>query len=266
MEHQSKYLAPDIKISCYEDKLSKTEIVFDHHMLIWFISGTTKIIQVDTCNTFRSGDIFLVPRNHLATIVNYPNNNQQHKTVVMHLSTKRLRDFYAGMDIKVPVDRSGRIRSFGDHPLLTSCLASLIPYFELKGTLPEDIASIKITEAISVLRLIDQDIDSVLANFEMPDKAGLVDFMQKNYMFNMPLEKFSYLTGRSLSTFKRDFKKAFGTTPQKWLTQKRLELAWHNFREKKLRPVDVYYEVGFENLSHFSYAFKKHFGYAPSDL
>jgi hypothetical protein len=32
-------------------------------------------------------------------------------------------------------------------------------------------------------------------------------YMEKNFMFNMPLEKFGYLTGRSITTFKRDFKK-----------------------------------------------------------
>ncbi|MFP3591510.1 hypothetical protein [Chryseobacterium sp. SIMBA_038] len=36
--------------------------------------------------------------------------------------------------------------------------------------------------------------------------------------------------------------------------------------EKKRKPVDVYYETGFENLSHFSFAFKKRFGYAPTKL
>ena len=90
--------------------------------------------------------------------------------------------------------------------------------------------------------------------------------MEKNFMFNMPMEKFGYLTGRSLTTFKRDFKKKFDTTPQKWLTQKRLELAHFHLTDKHKRVVDVCYEVGFENLSHFSYAFKKHFGYAPTTL
>ncbi|WP_310588831.1 helix-turn-helix domain-containing protein [Dyadobacter flavalbus] len=32
------------------------------------------------------------------------------------------------------------------------------------------------------------------------------------------------------------------------------------------RPSDVYLEVGFEDLSHFSYVFKKQFGKAPSQL
>ncbi|MBO9562073.1 MAG: helix-turn-helix transcriptional regulator [Niastella sp.] len=265
MDHQSKYLTPEIKISCYEDKLSRTEIVFDHHMLIWFIAGETRIIQADACHVFRSGDIFLIPRNQPATIVNYPTNNQPHRTVVMHLSPARLRAFYEGVPARTPAGRPGGIRTFGNHPLLRSCFASLMPYFEL-NKLPEEVANIKITEAISILRLIDSDIDSVLADFELPGKIDLVGFMERNYMFNMPIERFGYLTGRSLATFKRDFKKAFQTTPQRWLTKKRLELAYYNFKEKQLKPVDVYFAVGFENLSHFSYAFKKHFGYNPTDL
>ncbi|ACU63432.1 helix-turn-helix domain-containing protein [Chitinophaga pinensis] len=265
MEHQSVYLTPDIKVSSYVDKLSKTKIMFDHHMLVWFIAGETRIVQADTCYTFKAGDIFLIPRNQPATIINYPTNHQPHKTVVMHLSTVRLRAFYAGLNIKASVSSSGKIRRFQHHPLLESCFASLLPYFELKE-LPEDIATIKITEAISILRLIDADIDGELTNFELPGRMDLVDFMERNYMFNMPLERFSYLTGRSLSTFKRDFKKAFDISPQRWLTQKRLELAYVHFTEKKLRPADVYFQVGFENLSHFSYAFKKHFGYTPTDL
>jgi AraC-like DNA-binding protein len=132
--------------------------------------------------------------------------------------------------------------------------------------LPESIASLKIAEAISILREIDKAVDDILANFEEPGKISLVDYMEKNFMFNMPIEKFGYLTGRSLTTFKRDFQKAYNTTPQKWLTQKRLELAHYHFVEKKMKPIDVCYEVGFENLSHFSFAFKKHFGYAPTEL
>lgn len=266
MEFKTTYLSPDIKISLYEDTAFKTEMTFEHHMLIWFISGETKIVQADATFIFGPGDIFLIPRNQLATIINYPKNGLPHKTVAMHLTTERLRDFYTrnkptvGGTIKPQI-----IRSFDKHPLLESCLASLIPYFDLKEMLPENIASIKIEEAISILRSIDKSIDNLLANFEEPGKINIEEFMEKNFMFNMPLEKFGYLTGRSLTTFKRDFKKTFRSTPQKWLTQKRLELAHYQLAEKNKKPVDVYYEVGFENLSHFSYAFKKHFGYSPTE-
>jgi AraC-like DNA-binding protein len=99
-----------------------------------------------------------------------------------------------------------------------------------------------------------------LADFSEPGKINLAAFMEKHYMFNMPMDKFGYLTGRSLSTFNRDFKKSFHITLQKWLARKRLELAHYQLVEKQRKPVEVYLETGFENLSHFSFAFKKHFG------
>ena len=84
VEHVSKYLTKEIKLSCYEDKLFKSDLMFEDHMLVWFISGETKIVQWDTTFHFSTGDIFLVPRNQLATIINYPKNGLPHQTVVMH--------------------------------------------------------------------------------------------------------------------------------------------------------------------------------------
>jgi AraC family transcriptional regulator, exoenzyme S synthesis regulatory protein ExsA len=124
----------------------------------------------------------------------------------------------------------------------------------------------KIEEAISILRSIDKGVDGLLCNFEEPGKINLTDFMERRYMFNMTMYRFGYPTGRSLATFRRDFKKAFNTTPQKWLTEKRLELDRCQIAENRRKPIDVYVETGFENLSHFSYAFKKHFGYPPNTL
>ena len=265
MEYQAKYITSDIKLSCYDDKFFKSDITFDQHMLVWFISGQTKIVQAEHSYVFDAGDIFLIPRNQLATVLNYPKDGLPHKTVVMHLTTETLRRYYAQVHTGSPNKVSQKIRVFRNHPLLESCLASLIPYFDMEK-LPENIATLKITEAITILRTIDPEMDGVLANFEEPGKIELATFMEKNFMFNMPLEKFGYLTGRSLTTFKRDFKRAFNSTPQKWLMQKRLELAHYKLVEKKIKPIDVCYEVGFENLSHFSFAFKKHFGYAPTTL
>lgn len=266
MEHLSKYLTPEIKLSSYKDKLFKSDLIFEDHMLIWFISGQTKIIQADTTFYFKTGDIFLIPRNLLATVINYPTDGVPHKTVVIHLSTQRLKQFYQNINIDKSPPSQQKIFSFNNHPLLQSYLASVIPYFDLQGEFPEHIASLKISEAISILREIDKSVDHVLANFDQPGKIDLIHFMERNFMFNMPMEKLGYLTGRSLSTFNRDFKKQFNSTPQKWLTDKRLQLAYYQLSQKKKKPTEVYLEVGFEDLSHFSFAFKKKYGFAPSQL
>lgn len=265
MDYQVNYIHPKIKISCYSGKLFKTEAAFDEHLLVWLLSGETKIVQADESFVFGPGSTFLIPRHQLATIINYPKDGWPHKAVAMHLSADQLRIFYNNK-VKTNTSLSHKIRTFNHHPLLESCLASLNPYFELKETFPENLAALKITEAIAILHAIDKDIDGVLGNFEDPHKIDLAAFMEKNFMFNMPLQKFGYLSGRSLTTFKRDFFQLYQLTPQRWLTQKRLELAHYQLSQKNRKPIEVYLETGFENLSHFSHAFKKKYGYAPKDL
>ena len=74
------------------------------------------------------------------------------------------------------------------------------------------------------------------------------------------------LTGRSLAAFKRDFEKIFGIPPGRWLMQRRLEEARRLIKEDRKKPSDIYLDLGFENLSHFSFAFKKAFGKSPAML
>ncbi|MEO6550290.1 MAG: hypothetical protein ABIN94_19960 [Ferruginibacter sp.] len=89
--------------------------------------------------------------------------------------------------MKTKAMESPKILCYNNHTLPTSCIASLIPYFEMND-LPENIASLKITEAITILRSIDKQIDNVLANFAEPHKIDLASYMEKNFMFDLPLE------------------------------------------------------------------------------
>ncbi|WP_028297727.1 AraC family transcriptional regulator [Olivibacter sitiensis] len=263
-KQQNEYA--EIVLACIEEKYFKDEIVLEHHSFVRIISGEMKVVQADSSYTFGAGDMLLFPRTQLSTLIKYPKDGRPYKSVVMTLTTERLKEYYAKNLFQLSQPHTHKIRTFEKHPLFESFFASLLPYFEVESELPEKLISIKIEEALTILRSIDIDIDNLLADFSEPYKINLAEFMENNFMFNMPLEKFSYLTGRSLTTFKRDFKKAFNTTPQKWLTQKRLELAHYQLTEKNRKPVEVYLETGFENLSHFSYAFKKHFGLTPTQL
>lgn len=111
-------------------------------------------------------------------------------------------------------------------------------------------------ETFSILRSVDRDIDGVPGDFDEPGKINQTDFMERHYVFNLPVNRFACLIGRNVASFRRDFKKLFNTTPQKWLTAKRPNLAYYEIMEKQRKPIDVFLEAGFENLSHFSYAFK----------
>jgi len=254
----------DIVFSCVTEKYSHSEVIIEHHALTRVLSGEIRVVQPDKSYAFVAGDTFLLPRNLPAAVIKRPKDGRPYKSVSIYLKPDRLKDYYRRHEFKATHPYNNKIKTFDKHLLLESFFASLLPYFEMDEVLPGNIISVKVEEAISILRNIDESIDAVLAYFEEPGKINLAEFMEKNYMFNLSLEKFGYLTGRSLTTFKKDFERAFNNTPGKWLTQKRLELAHYQIFEKKKKPSDVYFDVGFENLSHFSFAFKKLFGYNPT--
>jgi AraC-type DNA-binding domain-containing proteins len=109
-------------------------------------------------------------------------------------------------------------------------------------------------------------LKDVLFDFAEPGKIDLEAYMTKHYRYNVNMDRFAYLTGRSLATFKRDFAKVFHTSPNRWLQQKRLEDAHYLISKKGYRISDAYIEAGFKDFSHFSYAFKKTYGISPSKL
>jgi AraC-like DNA-binding protein len=256
----------EMVLSCLSEKYLKNEVMLNDHCFVRIISGEVKVVLSDTSQIFGPGDTILFPRRQLSTIIQYPKDNKAYKCVLIIFKKGRLRDYYSHNPAHISTKRSPAVKSYEKHPLIESYFSSLLSYFELQDELPEKLLALKIEEALTIIRTIDDSVDTFLADFSEPGKMDLVDFMEQNYMFNMPLAKFSYLTGRSVTTFKRDFTKIYCISPQRWLTNKRLNLAHYLLSQKKRKPVDIYHEVGFENLSHFSYAFKKHFGYAPRKL
>ncbi|MBL4673950.1 MAG: helix-turn-helix transcriptional regulator, partial [Arenicella sp.] len=85
----------------------------------------------------------------------------------------------------------------------------------------------------------------------------------ENYLSNLKISDYAILTGRSDSTFNRDFKRLFGTTPKKWLITKRLSKSHQLLCNTELNVTQVAIEVGYENVSHFIAAYKKTYGVTP---
>jgi hypothetical protein len=244
----------EMVVTCSGDRRYGGEATFEDSVLVSVLAGELKVVQADRTHWCGAGDTVLLPRNQPATLLKYPKDGVPYQAVIMKLPTALVRAYYTQNALVPTQPATTGLLLYAKSPLLQSLFASLLPYLELEYRLPEKLLAVKVTEVMEILRSLNPLSDGVLADISEPGKINLVEFMEANYMFNIPLTKFSYLTGRSLTTFKR------------WLTQKRLTLAHYQLAEKRRKPVDLYLEVGFENLAHFSYAFKKQFGYPPSNL
>ncbi|MBU2914629.1 AraC family transcriptional regulator [Reichenbachiella agariperforans] len=217
--------------------------------------------------TFVAGDTVLVPKNQLLRVIKKPIDDQPFKAVSMLLSDEELRRFYQSRSIlENRDDNIIKQRPIKAHPLLESFFQSLFSYFDMQDELPESLVPIKVQEALTIIDEVDKRASSILGTFSEIGKIDLEKYMEEHFMYNLPLERFAFLTGRSLTTFKSDFKKIFKKTPGKWLTEKRLNLAHFKLTNEKQKATEVYLIAGFENLSHFSFAFKKAFGVSPRNI
>ena len=87
--------------------------------------------------------------------------------------------------------------------------------------------------------------------------------MSINFLYNLKVEEFAKLCGRSLSAFKRDFKDTFNTTPSRWIKYRRLEHAKTLLIESNLNINQICYDCGFINSSHFIKSFKEKYSLPP---
>ncbi|RZJ73077.1 AraC family transcriptional regulator [Flavobacterium sp.] len=77
------------------------------------------------------------------------------------------------------------------------------------------------------------------------------------------VDELAFLCNMSLSTFKRRFAAIYGTSPSKWLLEKRMDKAAKLLRQEKLTASEIYVELGYENLSSFIQSFKQRYGMTP---
>jgi AraC-like DNA-binding protein len=105
-----------------------------------------------------------------------------------------------------------------------------------------------------------------LLALKMKEKRNLRDFMEANFYKPLTVEDYAYLTGRSMSTFNRDFKRQFAMSPKQWLMDKRLQKAQALLATQSHTVGEVALEAGYENFSHFIKAFHKKFGISPKQF
>lgn len=105
-----------------------------------------------------------------------------------------------------------------------------------------------------------------LTSLNNKERKSLRAFMHANFSKPLSIEDYAYLTGRSLSTFRRDFKMQFGLSPKQWLIDKRLEKAHTLLSKNNTTISDVVLETGYENISHFIKAFHKKYGMPPKQF
>ncbi|MEZ0610824.1 helix-turn-helix domain-containing protein [Fibrella sp. WM1] len=257
---------PSTIASCYIGPEISPEQFIPEHFFLYLTAGTMMVYDSHKEYTIKAGNCGIARRNQLAKYNKLPVDGKFEKVVVV-FDQAFLKDFQ--QQYAIPTDQTkspDAIIKLSPDPLIENFIQSLNTYFNEMGTVDTDLLDVKRRELLLILLKKNPRLAAFFFDFGAPEKIDLEAYMNRNFRFNVTLDRFAYLTGRSLTSFKQDFKRIFNDTPSRWLVQKRLNEAYFLLDKKGRKASDVYLEVGFENLSHFSFAFKKQFGLAPTQL
>jgi AraC-like DNA-binding protein len=260
----------NIFLSCFSDNGCKRSNMAKTHYLIYVLSGAIDISEQDKITSIGKGECAFIRKDNRVNMVKRPEGDEQCKSVTLSFTRQFLREFYHKTLDKSKLPPDARNHKFSlyklpaDRPDIVSLFESMTPYFDSPVKPSEELIKLKMTEGVYCLLNTDKSFYSTLFDFSEPWKIDILDYLNENYMYDLSLADIANFTGRSLATFKRDFKKLSKLSPQKWLIHKRLEVARQKLRNGDKKISDICFEVGFKNLSHFSRAYKETFGVVPS--
>jgi len=261
-------ILPGVIFYSYLSKQRKDKVAFmEHNTLVLQVSGQFSLETATQKISMSAGQMLLIQKNQLGEITKTPVDGGDYQTVVICLHEDMLRTIALEEQVETGRKYTGPPNVLVPvNDFLRAFFQSIIPYVRNPdGTLTERLGMLKVREAVHLLMHAMPELEELLFDFSEPYKMDLEKFMLSNFHFNVPVEKFARLTGRSLAGFKRDFQRIFGMAPRHWLQERRLTEARYLIETKHKKPSAIYLDLGFESLSHFSHSFKKKFGKAPTD-
>jgi AraC-like DNA-binding protein len=269
--HKIKFINSNelqVAASCEASSIEITEVYFPSTLLFF--------AQVGQINVKHNQELLTVGRGQFGLLRKYTQSEMfkswsqddgQAKTYPFVLTNDFIKRVIHNIEMPkdiTPVDE--RFINLQPTALLQGLMNSLIAYIDEGIDLEPQTMELKTLEALHALIKADPRLYGVFKEFAISERADLEQLMNHNFRFNIPLDDLAKQSGRSLSTFNREFKALFNDTPHKWIKKKRLQFARNMMVTKNKRPSEVYLEAGFEDLAHFSKSFKSFFNITPSQF
>jgi AraC family transcriptional regulator, exoenzyme S synthesis regulatory protein ExsA len=238
--------------------------------LIHLLSGKLVFKQGNHNGVLEAGETGIVHRGTFFDFVKQKTaSGANYASVLFFLKNDFLNEFLATYPLKNlpnPTNNHLTFAKIGANPLISNFINSLLPYFDSPLQNNPNLLKIKTFEILITLTETHPKIFNQLITQNHSPKKDLLQVLEQYFTKNLSLEDFARLSGRSLATFKRDFEKTFKQSPARWLKEKLLQLAHQLLSHTTKQVSEIALEVGFEDYSHFTRAFKAQYGILPKEV
>lgn len=252
--------------SCTFIKKARGSFFLEDHLIL--------LVQHGVFSISYGGKIYVVHKNEMvllkkAIVIQYqksgdPEEKSLLEYTMFFLKDDLLREFAKMANVKLTKPRTSvPISVMPINERLLKYFDSLKPYFNECETISGNLMKIKLLELLYDLAAADNDLMQQLLQLKQQTRSDIPKIVEENILNPISVSDLAYLSGRSLSSFKRDFQTIYNMSPHQWIRERRLDRAKELLMNTPMSVTDICFMTGFENVAHFSRAFKERYGCSP---
>lgn len=241
------------------------------HAITMVLKGLLRIENEDGLYTdVPAGKMVLLPKG-LYTISDILPKDGSFEAMVFFFERDVIQQFLDSLQFKCSKEKQITHGIFEITPDIRYFTDSLLRLYGENQRPNRQLTGMKLFELLHLMHNAYEDKNCfamALSTLNNKEKKSLREFMLANFHKPLSIEDYAYLTGRSVSTFTRDFKSKFdGVAPKQWLIEKRLEKARQLLVKNHINHIsDVAWDSGYENIPHFIKEFHKKYGITPKQF
>ena len=190
----------------------------------------------------------------------------RYRSILLFFDNTILSDFFIrhpGVSDKK--NKSAPFLMFEKDAFLVNFIESLGFMLAPGQLLSADMRKVKLEELLLYLSEHHPEKIQRLRNFNEEAEGDLLirQAVRANLYNSVTVEELAFLCHMSLSTFKRRFARIYDSSPNKWLLEQRMHKAARLLKQGECKASEIYFELGYENLSSFIQSFKQVHGITP---
>jgi AraC-like DNA-binding protein len=249
---------------CSSKEISKQQIILNQNTFSFLIEGNKEVIFDNYVLSIDNRKFLIMKSGHclmtekLSEIKNY-------RSILLFFTNENLSKFIQKFELNSIESKENKsVYSFEYDKFIKRFVDSLIDISKLSKTAQKKIIEVKFEEIM--LYLIELHGTHFLYSLTSNNDNLTQNFtrtVESNQLKKLTLKELAFLCNMSVSTFKREFEKHYSESPIKWFQNKRLEHAYYLLNQKHKKSSEIYFEVGYENLSSFIQAYKSKYNKTP---
>ncbi len=263
---KSENKTPDLFVYDFKmtDEVVKSKVNLGLHMFSFLQTGKKKVHFAGTSIAVSKAQSILIKKGNCLW-TELLDKASTYYCKLLFFSEKRLQNFLKKYGKNNLATKKGM--SFfviqNDNYIL-SYLNSLSSVNSTEPAFLDHFLSVKFEELmLYLINKYGDNFELYLHSLISKKQSSFNNIIENSIYTNLKLEEIAFLCNMSLSTFKRKFIKEYKVSPGKWFQDKKLNKAKKMLENKEAKPSNLYYELGYSNLSNFSIAYKNKFGKSP---